>query len=275
MGGAGGSGAGGDDGGGGVTSGGAAGSDASLIDDGDASDAAVSSGGDAESGVSDRAPIDGDASSDRLDATTTDAARSDGDAACVSEGTVAFCNRLGKDCGNIIGIDNCGKTISADCGRCPPLQTCGGDGRLSICGALPNLAQGGTVTSSNPNVAPEDMTKAFDGLYTTKWFAGGVTTAWIAYQFAGTTTHVVTSYAITSANDVPTRDPANWLFQGSMDGTAWTTLDSRVGETFANRFQTNGYAVNNTTAYPRYRLNILANQGATAVQLAELQLFGN
>jgi hypothetical protein len=120
------------------------------------------------------------------------------------------------------------------------------------------------------------MTKAFDGQSSTKWFTGsGGATAWIAYEFAGTTTHVVTSYAITSANDVPERDPSGWIFQGSTDAVAWITLDSRGGEVFATRFQTNGYTCANTTAYPRYRLTILANAGATSLQLAEIQLFGN
>src|SRR5262249_1918032 len=99
--------------------------------------------------------------------------------------------------------------------------------------------------------------------------------AWIAYQFAGTTTHVVTSYAITSANDVPTRDPMSWLFQGSMDGVGWTTLDGRVSESFANRWQTNGYTFNNATAYPPYRLTIISNHGAGHIHIAEPQLFGN
>jgi F5/8 type C domain-containing protein len=243
----------------------------------DASDGAAGSDGDAESGASDGATsndVVSDVRAERDDAATPDVGVSDGDA-CVSEGNAAFCDRVGKNCGTVKGNDNCGKPIIGNCGSCPSLQTCGGGGQASVCGALTDLAQGGTVTSSNPNAPPEDMTKAFDGQSSTKWFTGTAATAWIAYQFAGTTTHVVTSYAITSANDVPERDPSGWIFQGSNDGVAWTTLDSRSGEVFATRFQTNGYTCANTTAYPRYRLTILANAGATSLQLAEIQLFGN
>jgi len=40
------------------------------------------------------------------------------------------------------------------------------------------------VFSSSPNVPPEDMTAAFDGKTSTKWFAGnGVATAWIRIRF--------------------------------------------------------------------------------------------
>jgi hypothetical protein len=201
-------------------------------------------------------------------------ANSIADSGCVGETASAFCQRIGKNCGVVVGTNNCGNPTTANCGSCPPLLTCGGGGQLAVCGALPNLAQGGTVTSSNPNVSPEDMTKAFDNSSSTKWYAT-VTTAWIAYQFAGTTTHKVTSYAITSANDVPTRDPSAWQFQGSNDGTTWTTLDTRTAQVFTNRFQTNGYTCANNTAYTSYRLNITANSGATSVQLAEIQLFGN
>ena len=199
-----------------------------------------------------------------------------GDAGCVAEGSAAFCVRVGKNCGTVSGNDNCGSPISTNCGTCAPLVTCGGAGRGNVCGAPPNLAQGGTVSASNPGVSPEDMTKAFDGKSASKWFAGnGVTTGWIAYQFAGSTSHTVTSYAITSANDMPARDPFDWQLQGSNDGTTWTTVDTRASQVFVNRFQTNGYACVNSTAYQRYRLNVTANSGGNELQLAEIQLFGN
>ncbi len=60
----------------------------------------------------------------------------------------------------------------------------------------------------------------------------------------------------------------------SNDGLTWTTVDTRTGQTFAARFQTNNYMFTNGTAYPRYRLNVTANSGGPDLQLAELQLFG-
>jgi hypothetical protein len=137
------------------------------------------------------------------------------------------------------------------------------------------LARGGTVTSSNPGTAPEDMTKAFDENELTKWFAGnGIRTGWIAYEFAGSMPHTVTTYEVTSANDMPTRDPATWELQGSNDGTTWTAVDARAAQTFAARFQTNTYACMRTASYRRYRLKITANGGANELQVADLTLFG-
>jgi F5/8 type C domain len=161
------------------------------------------------------------------------------------------------------------------CGTCMPLETCGGRGTTNVCGSAMNLAQRGTVTASNLGTAPEDMAKAFDNDAATKWYVGGVTTPWIAYAFAGSTSHTVTSYAVTSANNAPDRDPFSWQLQGSNTGATWTTVDTRTGEVFANRLQTNLYGGVSGTGYRRYRFLVTANNGSPDFQVAEIQLFGN
>jgi hypothetical protein len=88
---------------------------------------------------------------------------------------------------------------------------------------------------------------------------------------------IVNSYAITSANDVPERDPADWDLQG-WDGSAWVTLHSVVGQPmWEERFQTKTWEfVNDSLAFSSYRLQINAINGDTQglMQIAELQLFG-
>ena len=66
--------------------------------------------------------------------------------------------------------------------------------------------------------------------------------------------------------DVPARDPAAWLFQGSNDNTNWTTLDSQSGQSFALRQQVNYYNISNTTAYRYYRLYIEARRRAKTIR---------
>jgi hypothetical protein len=84
---------------------------------------------------------------------------------------------------------------------------------------------------------------------------------------------IVTKYTISSANDVPERDPKNWNLQGSNNGTSWVNIDTRTGETFASRRLTKTYEIaNNTTPYLYYRLNITANNGHTATQFSEWEL---
>src|SRR5947207_7078549 len=82
----------------------------------------------------------------------------------------------------------------------------------------------------------------------------------------------VQRYALSSANDEPARDPRDWTLSGSTDGQTWTPLDSRTGQVFAERYQTNTYDFVNKSAYQHYRLDITHNGGAPIVQLAEVQL---
>lgn len=135
-------------------------------------------------------------------------------------------------------------------------------------GAIPYPA---VASASSDNPPAETATQAFDTLTGTKWFnAGAGPAGWLRYSFGGPQLTVV-RYDLTSANDVPGRDPRNWQFQGSQDGNSWTTLDTRSGETFPARYQTRSYSITNSTAYAWYRLNITANNGdASGLQLAEL-----
>jgi hypothetical protein len=197
--------------------------------------------------------------------------------ACVGETNGAFCTRLAKRCGMVTGIDNCGVTrMVASCGTCMPPMVCGGTGTPNVCGEPPlvDRSVGGTVTSSHPNVDPEDMTKAFDKDDQTKWLAPDTATPWIAYTFGANASRVIVRYTVTSANDVPERDPQSWQLQGSNDGVVWATVDTRSNQTFAGRFTTNRYDFTNSTAYRRYRLRITANGGDIDTQLSEFTLFG-
>ncbi len=123
----------------------------------------------------------------------------------------------------------------------------------------------------------EGANKAFDGLPSTKWFnADAGTNGWLQLQYGGGAAWALTQYSLTSANDMQGRDPKDWQLQASNDGSTWTTLDTRSGETFAARFQTKTYIPQSgptTTAYRYYRLNVTANAGnPTGLQLAEFTL---
>ncbi|MBO0869476.1 MAG: ThuA domain-containing protein, partial [Micromonosporaceae bacterium] len=126
------------------------------------------------------------------------------------------------------------------------------------------------ATANGNNPPNETVQQVIDGLTSTKWLTF-TPTGWIVAKLAQPT--VVNHYALTSANDSPGRDPKDWTLQGSADGTNWTDLDTRTGQSFPQRFQTNQYAFTNSTAYQYYRLNITLNAGDSITQLAELWLF--
>lgn len=81
----------------------------------------------------------------------------------------------------------------------------------------------------------------------------------------------IAKYALTSANDYAERDPRDWTLKGSTDGKDWKTLDTRSGETFAERFQTTTYDLAEPAEYRHFRLEITKNNGADILQLSDVQ----
>jgi hypothetical protein len=94
-------------------------------------------------------------------------------------------------------------------------------------------------------------------------------TGYLQYQFAkvvGQPAPTVTSYIVvpgTFGGDNPTA----WQFQGSTDGSSWTTLDTESGVTTQTYF-----TVSSPGAYNYYRLNVTANGGGPHVQITQFML---
>jgi hypothetical protein len=139
-----------------------------------------------------------------------------------------------------------------------------------------NVAFGGTATSSdNPTGTPGSQApaSAFDTLCGSKWFNGISSTGWLQYDFGSGNAQTIKRYTIACANDLPNRDPKDWQFQGSNDGSAWTTLDTQSNQAFTYRFHSNTYPIASPGSYRYYRLNVTANNGnTTSLQLSELAL---
>ncbi|MBN1411232.1 MAG: discoidin domain-containing protein [Spirochaetales bacterium] len=117
----------------------------------------------------------------------------------------------------------------------------------------------------------EEIDKLIDNSSSTKYLTFHAS-GWVQFQAASS--YVVTGYSITSANDAAERDPLSWTLQGSANGSTWTTLDSRNGEDFPNRFQLREFSFTNSNSFNYYRLNMNNNSG-TILQIAEWALFGN
>ncbi|GAA3826942.1 GH92 family glycosyl hydrolase [Streptomyces chiangmaiensis] len=60
-------------------------------------------------------------------------------------------------------------------------------------------------------------------------------------------------YTLTSPAD-HTKAPTGWALQASKDGTRWTTLDQRSGESFTWDRQTRAFSIPHTGSYTHYRL---------------------
>jgi regulation of enolase protein 1 (concanavalin A-like superfamily) len=145
----------------------------------------------------------------------------------------------------------------------------------SLLPPLTNLAFSGTA-SDDKNSAASNTANGFDQNPGSLWFHQG-TTGWLQYDFGAGNAQVVKRYTIAAANLIPERDPKDWQFQGSNDGTNWTTLDSKSGQSFATiRMQQNTYPLSNTAAYRYYRFNITANNGDPSfLHIGDLGLWGD
>ena len=137
---------------------------------------------------------------------------------------------------------------------------------------MANVAFGGAANDSanNPN-GNEGAAKAFDLNAGSKWLSPAV--SWLQYDFGAGNAQTIKRYTVTSANDVPARDPKDWQFQGSNDGSTWTTLDTKSNQSFGTRFEALSYSIASPGAYRYYRLNVTANNGDGSTQLSELGLF--
>jgi len=142
----------------------------------------------------------------------------------------------------------------------------------------------GIVTGRAEIHEGEGKEKAFDNLYTdgeknidwSKWLDNaGVPSesdpSWIQVEFPDSLT--VDLLAIVSGNDIPSRDPEDFVLKGSNDDTSWTEIQAWQGQVWSGRFEEKLLPLNNTGAYRFYRLEITKNKGDDSMtQLCEIKL---
>lgn len=130
-------------------------------------------------------------------------------------------------------------------------------------------APGGPYSTADSETAAA----ASDGKASTKWCIVGPPRE-VLWQIHFPEPTVLGEYALTSANDVPARDPQDWTFQGSADGTAWTVLDTRAIGPFESRGLKKQFSFSNTTSYAFYRFVFVPKAGVSHFQVAEITVPG-
>lgn len=150
----------------------------------------------------------------------------------------------------------------------------------SVLAAPPSLAatdltaaNAAQITASAENsVYNEGRVQAFDNTADSKWLTFAPR-GWLRYDVLQGAKLV--AYSVTSANDVPARDPRDWQLEGSNDGQSWATIDAQLAQSFSQRKLRRQFAVNQSVSYRYYRFNIINNNGAAETQLAEIEFIGN
>lgn len=154
---------------------------------------------------------------------------------------------------------------------------------------LPVAAPNSVGQWNGPGNGGEEWTKVFDnhvpppnagpwGANTSKvccnFTAGGGT---FVEMHSQTKSYFLTGYTIASGNDVASRDPRSWTFEGSTDGgTNWTVLDTVTNHTFPNRnevWEADNIDNPGGTAYSSFRFVFNENNGG-GFQFTEIEVFG-
>lgn len=149
------------------------------------------------------------------------------------------------------------------------------DGVTLLEDAGPSLSSPSGHGGENNVSANEDISRSIDGNATTKWCVE-TRDAQIVWQYDNRNEVVVNAYSLTSANDVPARDPKGWTLQGSKDGLNWTTLDSRTaGTAFTARLQRLDFSFTNSTAFRYFRFSFAHDTAVSHFQLAGVALRGS
>lgn len=120
---------------------------------------------------------------------------------------------------------------------------------------------------------------AFDGSVAThmnRWLtAANQYSGWIVYKFNVPT--VVDSISVilpdVSGLSAVERAPQDWTFEGSNDNFGWTVLDTQTGATGWTEGASRYYKFSNTEAYQYYKFNCTTNNGATQLQIGELEFY--
>lgn len=132
----------------------------------------------------------------------------------------------------------------------------------------------GRISESNFNSPEaEQVENLVDNNVNSKYLTFATTTT-IEYSLQRQS--IVTSYALYSANDAPSRDPKDWTFEAMNPYTLeWETLHTvRNHPTWEERFQKKEFTFKNTQSYNVYRLNITSEHGDGMIQIAELEING-
>lgn len=135
---------------------------------------------------------------------------------------------------------------------------------------------GGTLEVSNENSnTGENSANLIDNNLGTKYLIPGSFTGYsFSYHSNTGGAKLVTKYTLVSGNDASARDPKNWVFEGSNNGTSWTILDTRTNELFPDRYQARAFRLATPAQYSYYRVSVTANNGSSiAGQITEWQVW--
>jgi len=132
-----------------------------------------------------------------------------------------------------------------------------------------------TLSSPSGHAAGDGKTieNTVDGNPRSKWCVNNGN-APVSWQVRLPAAQTINSYAFTSGDDVPDRDPRSWVLEGSADGKAWIELDRQaLDRPFDKRQQLRTFQVARPGSFLFYRFTFAPTPVGT-FQVAEVTLSG-
>jgi len=112
-----------------------------------------------------------------------------------------------------------------------------------------------------------------DGEAGTKWCVNNGSQP-VIWQVQLAQAQQVDSYEFTSGDDMPKRDPHQWVLEGSLDGKTWAEADRReLDAPFERRHETRAFQIAHPAAFRFYRFTF-APTSTKSFQVAEIVLAG-
>lgn len=139
-------------------------------------------------------------------------------------------------------------------------------------GPVMEIRYDGVGGASAPAPTGHTIRSSIDGTDRTKWCVPNAGAA-VSWQAELPAARKISSYSLTSADDMPVRDPKAWSLEASNDGTQWTTLDKQsMPEPFPKRFEKKSFDLAKPGEYRFYRFTFIPRD--PYFQLSEITLAG-
>jgi hypothetical protein len=114
---------------------------------------------------------------------------------------------------------------------------------------------------------------AFDNSAATAAQKLSSTTGQIGYDFGSGVTKAIRQYTMQHSSSLATTQaPKDWTFQYSSDNSNWTTVDTQTNQTGWSASEKRTFQFTSAISARYWRINISANNGATNVSVAEVEM---
>ena len=132
---------------------------------------------------------------------------------------------------------------------------------------------GVVISADSSNGVNFDAEKTFDENNNTFWETTNPFPHWIQYDFGADNLKKITKYTLYCGffgADSTGRMPKDWQFQGSNDGSSWTTLDIVKNQINWKNKEGRTYSFKNSISYRYYRLYITDGINPGVLRLSKI-----